>query len=200
MRKSLVLATLLVLCCSMTAFAGVPDPSRSGFECTGQGASCQYRFRADGGFDCLSVLITLRDAFDEVVSGEDVTVTLTPNAGTLSFSNCCSNTIAGTTAIDGTLLIAEWCCLGGRGTLDVCITAVTSGNIAIGCCNIDFTSTNMSGDAGGLTDVVDLGLWAGGLDPYGIRSDYNCDATVDVIDLGLWAGGLEFDCTDCTCP
>jgi hypothetical protein len=79
-------------------------------------------------------------------------------------------------------------------------SAETQGNIAIGCTEIDFTSTNMNGDCTGITDVVDLGLWAGGIDPYGVYSDYNCDGTVDVIDLGLWAGGLEFTCADCVCP
>ena len=200
MRKSLVLATLVVLCSSLTSFAGVPDPSRSGVEATGQGVGCQYRFRADGGLDGLDVLITLRDAFDDVVGNCSTSVTLTPNAGTLAYCNCCPSTVGGVTAVDGTLSIGTWRCIGGRGTLDICVTAHCQGNIAIGCTEINFTAPDLDGDCLD-TDVIDLGIWAGGISPYKQESDYNCDGTVSVIDLGIWAGGLGLSCTDCpSCP
>lgn len=201
MRKSLVLATLLVLCTSLSAFAGVPDPSRSGVELKGQQVSCQYRFRADGGLDCLSVCITLRDAFDDVVGNCSTSVTLTSNAGTVAFCNCCPNSEGGITAPDGTITLGPWCCIGGRGTLDVCVTAHCQGNIAIGCTEINFTAPDLNGDCLA-TNVIDLGIWAGGISPYKIESDYNCDGTVSVIDLGIWAGGLSVvGCGSCpTCP
>ncbi len=206
MRKSLVLATLLVLCCSMTALAGIPDPTRTGCELKGQSGGCvgiQYKFRPDGGLDCLSVCLTLRDAFDEPVS-ENVSVTLTPNAGTVQFCTCCpaQTRMEGVSAVDGTIVLAPFCCIAGFGTLDVCITAEDS-NVPLGCKEITFTSTDLNAGipACGVTDVIDLGLWAGAILPYDLRGDYNCDGTVDVVDLGLWAGGLEFDCSDCPhCP
>ena len=99
MRKSLVLATLLVLCTGMTASAGVPDPSRSGVETIGDAVGCQYRFRHDGGLDTLNVLITLRDAFDDVVGNCSTSVTLVANAGTLAYCNCCPDMVGGVTAV-----------------------------------------------------------------------------------------------------
>ena len=49
------------------------------------------------------------------------------------------------------------------------------------------------------TTVIDLGIWAQGIDPYAVTSDYNCDAAVTVIDLGIWAArGLFTGCVpDC---
>jgi len=199
MRKSLVLAILVVLCSSLTAFAGVPDPSRSGVEVKGNGVPCQFRFRADGGLDCLSVCITLRDAFDDIVPNCSTSVTLVNSGGALAFCNCCPNSQGGTTAVDGTLVLGPWCCIGGRGSLDVCVTAHCQGNIAIGCTAVDFTAPDLDGDCLD-TDVIDLGIWAGGISPYAQASDYNCDGTVSVIDLGIWAGGLGLSCANCTCP
>ena len=28
----------------------------------------------------------------------------------------------------------------------------------------------------------------------------NCDGTVDVVDLGLWAGGIHLECGQSACP
>jgi hypothetical protein len=127
-------------------------------------------------------------------------VTLKTKAGTLAFCNCCPNRKGGITAVDGTLTLGSWRCLGGRGLLDVCVTAHCQGNIAIGCTEIRFTSPDLDGNCVA-TDVVDLGIWAGGLGVYAIQSDYNCDNTVDVIDLGVWAGGLGTNCANCpSCP
>jgi hypothetical protein len=186
MRKSLVIATLLVLCTGLTAFAGVPDPSRSGCELKGYQAvpNCQFRFRHDAGLDTLSVAITLRDAFDDVVPNCSTSVTLVPNAGTVAYCNCCPDQIGGVTNAAGIITLGGWACIGGRGTLDVCVTAHCQGNIAIGCKEINFTGPDMDGDCLD-TDVIDLGLWAGGISPYGLASDYNCDGTVSVIDLGI---------------
>jgi hypothetical protein len=58
---------ILLLCLNATAFAGLPDPSRSGCGLKGQSAACQYRFRADGGLDRMTVCVTLRDPFDNPV-------------------------------------------------------------------------------------------------------------------------------------
>jgi hypothetical protein len=200
MRKSLVLATLAVLCCTMNdVLAGVPDPSRSGVAVTG-GLACQKRFRADGGLDQMNVLVTLRDAFDTAVGSCSTSVTLKTKVGTLAYCNCCPSKKGGITAPDGTLSIGPWRCIGGRGLLDVCVTAHCQGNIAIGCTQITFTSPDLDADCLD-TDVIDLGIWAGGLGTYKVASDYNCDNTVNVIDLGIWAGGLGKSCANCPqCP
>ena len=68
MRKSLVLATLVVLACTASAFAGVPDPTHSGCGLNAKPLPCQWRFRADGGIDRLTLKVTLRDAFDAPVA------------------------------------------------------------------------------------------------------------------------------------
>lgn len=200
MRNSLVLATLVVLCCSMTAGAAVPDPSRSGVGIPAGPVPCQFRFRADGGLDQLNVRVTLRDAFDTVVPNCSTSVTLKTKVGTLAYCNCCPSRKGGTTAIDGTLVLGPWRCIGGRGLLDVCVTAHCQGNIAIGCTEIKFTAPDLDADCLD-TDVIDLGIWAGGLGTYKRESDYNCDLTVNVIDLGVWAGGLGKTCAQCpACP
>jgi hypothetical protein len=47
------------------------------------------------------------------------------------------------------------------------------------------------------TDVLDLAIWAAGLPPtYRSASDYDCSGgSVDVVDLGVFAGGLVVGCT-----
>jgi opacity protein-like surface antigen len=68
MRKSLVLATLIVFACSAAAFAAVPDPTRSGCQDYGKSAACQYKFRSNGTLDKLTLKVTLRDTFDAPVA------------------------------------------------------------------------------------------------------------------------------------
>jgi hypothetical protein len=170
----------------------------------GQGTPCQFRFRADGGLDDLVVLVTLRDAFDNPIFDCLTTVTLAPNAETLALCGCCpmQQTIA--SAIDGTLT-ATWSALGGRGSLDVMVTALCGSHEPIGVRTVEFTSPDLDGscEPASSTGVIDLGLFAGGLppSPYQQSSDfYECDGIVNVIDLGIWAGGLYLGCDDAICP
>ena len=55
---------------------------------------------------------------------------------------------------------------------------------------------NGSCQAGSSTTIADLGVFAGGLppSPYRVESDFDCNGIVNVIDLGLWAGGLGIGC------
>jgi hypothetical protein len=195
MRKNLFLALTLVLCAGTTAHAGVPDPARSGVGLTGQVLPCQYRFRLDGSLDALGVRVTLRDAFDTPFPNCSTSVTLKTKAGTLALCGCCPNRQGGVTNSLGIVNFPGWRKLGGRGLLDVCVTAHCQGNIAIGCTEIRFTSTDLDADCID-TDVVDIALWAGCLppNPYCVPSDYNCDNTINTLDLALWAGGLGLSC------
>ena len=151
--------------------------------------------RADGGLDCMSVCVTLRDIFDVPVPNCTTSVTLN-DTGNGSLCSCCPNPLILATDANG-VAVFEFKKLGGRGTAEACITALCQGAIAIACQSFDYASTDMNGDCVG-TDVIDLGLWAGCLPPaaYCRESDYNCDLTVDVIDLGLFAGGLTVTCAD----
>jgi hypothetical protein len=200
MRKYLITVLALLMCTSAAVQAGIPDPTRSGCELKGQNVPCQYRFRHDGGIDRMTLCVTLRDIFDVPVAAESTTATLvdTDNG---SLCTCCPNPQSGFTDAGG-VVIFEFKKLGGRGSGEVRVTSRTTGNIAICQAPFDFTSTDLDGDCLD-TDVVDLGLFANCLPPgpYCRTSDYNCDATVDVIDLGLWAGGLGLDCSSgAPCP
>ena len=199
-RSILTTGLAFVLCASASVQAGVPDPSRSSLYFRGGSVPCQLRFRADGGLDCLTVFVVLRDAFEDPVGQCLTSATLTPNAGTLAFCSCCpvQQTRLTNSAGEVAFLFKN---LGGRGTLEVCVTALCQGKIAIGCVEFSFTSPDLDGDCLD-TDVVDLGLWASCLDPspYCVASDYTCDGTVDVLDLGIFAGGLVTDCSDASCP
>lgn len=200
MRKYIIPVLTLLLCLSTVSEAGIPDPTRSGSELKGQAVGCQYRFRHDGGLDCLSVCVTLRDIFDVPVPNCTTSVTLN-DTGNGSLCSCCPNPLILATDANG-VAVFEFKKLGGRGSAEACITALCQGAIAIACQSFDYTSTDMSGDCLA-TDVIDLGLWAGCLPPapYCRESDYNCDGTVDVIDLGLFAGGLTVTCADgAACP
>ena len=198
MRTFLPLALTALV--STSAFAGIPDPSQSSCHVKGQVAPCQFRFRADGGLDCLTMCITIRDAFSVPVSACTTHVTLTANAGTIAYCNCCPDRVTGYTDTSGSLFLGPFgCCIGGRGSLDLCVTAQYHGFIAIDCKTLFFTSPDLDADCLD-TDVIDLGIWAGGLSPYSMAADYNCDGTVNVLDLGIWAGGLGQDCGSCACP
>ena len=201
MRKSLVLATLFVVMCSAAAFAGVPDPSRSACSVSAPPTGCQYRFNASGGLDTLTLTVTLRDAFDAPVANCSTTVTL--DNASLVVCNCCPDQLTGSTNANGivTFNINQ---LGGRGSVDVNVTANCTGNIAICSNTINFTSPdlNASCEAGSSTNVIDLGVFAGCLppSPYCVESDYSCDGTVNVVDLGLFASGLNSGCGSGVCP
>lgn len=221
MRKSLVLAMLVVLCCSMTAMAAVPDPARSGCQIKGQELSCQFRFRADGGLDKLTVAITLRDAFDTPVPSCSVNagwsnLQIKPGEAGAAMCSCCPaatapNAVPNKGAVTNAAGVAQiiFAQIGGRGIVDICVTAHCVGNIEI-CCfsDIHFTSPDLNGScdlqppAAASTNVVDLGIWAGCLPPapYCESSDYNCDNTVNVVDLGVFAGGLVLGCNNALFP
>jgi hypothetical protein len=191
-------AALLVSATSTPA--GLPDPSRSAMGLFGQGTSCHYRFRMDGGLDQLTVCVTLRTQFDTPIPDCSTSVTLTPNAGTIAFGTCCPNPQAGVTDFDGTIQFV-FDQIGGRGSLDVCATEHCIAEIGVATETIDFTSPDLDA-SGGHNVVIDLGIWAGCYQPapYCPWSDYNCDGTVDVLDLGLWAGGIGLECGQTACP
>jgi hypothetical protein len=201
MRKSLVLATLLVLVCSAASFAGVPDPSRSGIATNSQPLACQWRFRADGGLDRLTLKVTLRDAFDAPVASCSTYCNL--GGASLVAAQCNGNRKGGLTNAGGVVNFV-YRCIGGRGTVQLRVTAVCSGNIGIGSQTITFTNPDLNAsnegpNSPGSTTVVDLGLWSGCLPPaaYCVASDFDCNGTVNVVDLGLWAGGLNKGCVSC---
>lgn len=206
MRKALIFATLLSLICSSVSLAGIPDPSRSGIGLNNPGAACQYRFRVDGGLDRLTAKITLRDAFDVPVGSCLVKGTLqSSGATTLAFCSCSPcNPQTGSTNASGVVNLV-FRKIGGRGNLTLTVTAQCTGNIGIGSSTFNFTSPDLNGSCQvsptSSTDVVDLGVFAGGLPPaYNVRSDYNCSGSpVDVVDLGVFAGGLGKGCV-AACP
>lgn len=202
MRKSLVLATLLVLVCSAASLAGVPDPSRSGIGTNTQPLACQWRFRADGGLDRLTLKVTLRDAFDAPVAACSTFCNL--GGASLAAGSCNGNRRAGITSAGGVVNFL-YRCIGGRGTVQLRVTAKqTAGSIGIGSKTITFTNPDLNAsnelpNSPGSTTVIDLGLWSGCLPPapYCVASDFDCNGTVNVVDLGLWAGGLGKGCVSC---
>jgi hypothetical protein len=190
----------LVLISSSSLLAGIPciPSDRWGVGVTGNGASCQYRFRADGSLDKLIVNITARDCFDLPVAQCSTSATITATPGTRALCTCAPNPQWVVTDDLGVGKF-EFGHIGGRGTAAVCITAHCVGHIAIGCDEFDFTSSDLAATCetnASATNVVDLGIWAGCLPPfpYCQASDYNCDGTVNVVDLALWAGGLGIFC------
>ncbi|MEZ5066869.1 MAG: hypothetical protein R3B81_19315 [bacterium] len=210
MRKSLVLATLLVLAVGADALAGVPSPANSSVRLGGQPLACQYRFRADGGLDKMTVFVTLRDAFDVPVANCATSVAATNQ--TLTLGNCCpaqmtTNILTGNgnTNANG---VAHFVVnqLSGRGSADLEVTASCVGNILISTTNFSYTSPdqNASNEAepASSTNIVDLGAFAACLPPapYCVTSDFNCDGTVNVIDFGFIGGGLSHGCGAGTCP
>ena len=203
MRKSLVLATLLVLCCSAASLAGVPDPARSGCELKGLVVPCQYRFRCDGGLDCMTLCVTLRDAFDAPVDSCSTSAAIVTSDAICS---PCGLTKGGTTDAAGVILF-EWCRIGGRGSAEIRVTAHCVGEIEI-CTNaFDYTSPDLDASCDPCpgppftANILDLGLWSGCLPPgpYCQASDYNCDGTVNILDLGVFAGGLTVCCDAADC-
>ena len=177
---------------------GLPDPSRSTAEISGQTQSCQFRFRADGGLDVLAVHVTLRDSFDQPIDACETSVTLHPNAGSL-FCSCNTAAQVGVTAPDGTLHF-EFAALGGHGNLSADVTSHCCGDISVASLPVAYTSPDLDGSCESApvsaTNVLDLGLWASGFPPssYQQRSDYDCSLTVDILDLGVWASGMTVGC------
>ena len=198
MRKSLVLATLVVLALSATsALAGVPDPTRSGCAVTGNPLPCQFRFRADGNLDKLTLKCTVRDAFDAPVANCSTYCNL--GGATLIAAQCGGNRKGGLTSAAGVVNFI-YRCIGGRGQVNLLVTAVCSGNVGICSRTISFTNPDLDAsnqNSGSSVNVTDLGIWAGGLSSYAQASDFDCSGAVNVTDLGIWAGGLNKNCSMC---
>lgn len=206
MRKSLVLATLVVLACTAsTAFAGIPDPTRSGCSLNAQPLACQWRFRADGLLDRLTLKLTLRDVFDAPVANCSTQVTLAAFTNPSASTGQCPGGVAGNTKKSVTngsgVVNFVFRCIGGRGGVELRVTSKCGTSIPI--CNpaIVYTNPDLNGsnEPGVSTTVIDLGLWAGCLppSPYCVTSDFNCSGSVNVVDLGIWAGGLGKGCSLC---
>ena len=200
MRKSLVLATLVVLVCSAAAFAGVPDPTRSGCALNAQPLACQWRFRNDGNLDKLTLKVTLRDSFDAPVAGCSTACNL---GGASLIAKSCGGDRKVVTTTAGGVANFVYRCIGGRGTVQLRVTSLC-GTGVIGICTktITFNNPDLSGSRdtdNGACNVIDLGIWSGGLPPapYALASDFDCNGAVNVIDLGIFAGGLTVNCTAC---
>jgi hypothetical protein len=160
-------------------------------EVSGQGTSCQFRFRADGGLDVVTVTGTVR-WFVFPVENCSATISLVSDAGTLDLSSCDGLTRTGVTDANG-IFQASFSRISGRGTADVVLFAGCCGYYEVARTTITFTSPDL--DANGTVNAVDLGLWANGLPPgYSQASDYDCNGAVNVVDLGVWVGGIDRVC------
>jgi hypothetical protein len=212
MRKSLVLAALLVFALGTGAFAGIPDPAYSGVGNNAGSTTCHHKLTNDdtpgSPGDTLIVYVTVRDAFSLPVSGCTTTAHIAyddtiPGFGPTGFaySDCCGEVAMDTTDAAGRVeLYFEH--IQGRGHVKYTVTARCQGIWGLGGNDqIQYTTPNLRGELNGITDVFDLGVWAGGLPPnYDIYADYTCDGTVDVFDLGYWASGLVWNCATVACP
>lgn len=191
------------------ADAGVPHPAFSGCALAGQVAPCQFRFRADGALDVVSLKVTVRDCFDTPCAACTTTATLHVVGGApeelcyvaeQGASLCACGPfdpieVTGRTGANGVVnLVFDR--LGGRGSAVVCATTRCVGNIEICCKEFLYTSADLVADCNSGANVIDLGVWAACLPPAAPcrTSDFNCDCAVNVIDLGLWAGGLGEGC------
>ena len=199
MRKSLVLATILVLACAAVSVAGVPDPTRSGVALQSPPAGCQWRFNAGAGLDHMTLSVTLRDSFDVPVVACSTSATL--GSPSLIVQQCGGlRTTASTDSAGVALFVYQ--CVGGRGDASIFVTAHCSGDIGINPAGETFTFTspdlNGSGEATNSTTIADLSLWAVGLSSPNLPSDMNCRGGVATIaDLSLWATGLGKGCNNC---
>lgn len=200
---------LLVLASSDPVAAGLPHtaPDDVGrmYYCSigvsGQSLGpCHFVFRADGGYDVMGVALTLTNDFHTPVPycSTSVTLALVDEPG----SNLCE---CGEPLHKWVVTDAnghadlEWSRLGGHGTLVMNITAYPYGPRAFASEEIQFTSTDLDGSCEPApavsTTVIDLGIWAYGLQVPAFRSDYDCSGGLnDVIDLGVWASGLGIGC------
>jgi hypothetical protein len=195
MRPVLVLAVLTFALDSPHAVrAGLPDPARSRVGVSGNAFPCHFRFDPGGGWDVLTVSVSLRDVFDTPVPDCSTSCTLVPDA--LAFCSCCPVTQIGVTDTEGVVQFT-WDQIGGRGEIDIVPEALSCIKLTIAGPTITFTSADLEGGCQNEplgVGVIDMGIWVGGLQVYREASDYDCDGTVDVIDFALWAGGLGSGC------
>jgi hypothetical protein len=198
-------ALALVLAAPASAGLRSPDdvpcnlPERSSYAYSEPSASCQYRFSASGALDEMTVLVTLRDCFDVPVEACSLNVTLTPNSGTLAFCSC-EGTVFGALTDAAGVAQFSFSKIGGRGSLDLAVTARCVGNIGLDVETIEFTTPDLNASCeqspASSTSIPDLGIWAAGLSVYQQASDYDCDGSVGIVDLGIWASGLATGCGD----
>lgn len=188
------------------ADAGVPGPARTaGIPCdladrstyvlAPSPLSCQYRFRADGGWDTVRLILTLRDCFEAPVGNCSVKATLAPQPGTPALCACEPLDQVAETDATG---FAEFSFrrIGGRGPAEVRLTVLCAGSIGFLPRAFEFTSPDLNGscESAASTNVADLAIFAAGLSTYRKASDFNCNGTVNITDLGLWAAGLGRGC------
>jgi hypothetical protein len=208
-------ATVALLFSAAPVLAGVRSPEgcfpneipcgpRSTFLVSGYSnmAPCQFRFRADGGIDALTLTITLRDGFDLPVPACSISVTIEEGPNTLALCSCCPLTQGGVSGPDGEQQFV-FDSLGGRGELVLVVWSHCHGDLFLWDEEIPFTSPdlNASCEPENSTTVLDLALWAGCFPPSPScqTSDMNCSGATDIIDLGIFAGGLGVGCGDAPC-
>lgn len=217
-RLAPALAVSLLALASDPGVAGVPAP-RGGSECSypcgippvpgcrtvvtvsPPETGCQYRFNQMGNFDVLTLNVTVRDAFEAPLPGTEVRIELVPDDGATLLCACSSLEQIEVADAAGSARF-EFARLGGRGQIrvEVSLREQPTDSWFLFCDSIRpmFTSPDLNAScdpgAAAVANVVDLGIWAGGLPPvYLLSSDYNCDGTVNVVDLGLWASGTVPD-------
>lgn len=207
MKRWIMMVAFLAASGGPNAFAGVPDLSHSGCAVTGQTLSCGFRFGyGQAGtprrpLDILTLKLTVRDQYEAPLGNCLTSCTLT-NASVVAKS-CSGDRRTGVTNANGVLWFV-YPCIGGRGTVDLRVTASTPwwGDLPVCSKTIRFMSTDLDGSRdtdGGATSILDLGIFATHLPPgpYGVTSDFNCDGQINVVDLGIFAGGIGRTCADC---
>jgi len=197
MRKSLVLATLVVFACSAAAFAGVPDPTKSGCQLVGNPLPCQFRFRSDGGLDKLTLKVTLRDNFDAPVANCS-TYCRAENFAPIASSQECGGNLKGGLTDAGGVVNFIFSRVGGYGTFDLKVTSKCP--TAIGICEslgITYTGPNMDGSVNGNCNIIDVSSFALCYPPSGtycLRSDFDCNGAINIIDWSQFTTGLPLVC------
>lgn len=161
---------------------------------------CHFVFRADGGYDVMAVELTLTDDFHAPVADCSTSVTLALVEDPGSNLCECGESLQKWVVTDANgRADLEWSRLGGHGTLALSITAYPYGAWGFASEEIDFTSPDLDGSCEPApavsTTVIDLGIWAAGLQVPAPRSDYDCSGGLNsVIDLAVWASGLGIGC------
>lgn len=211
MRRLLAIL-VLVLASSNPVAAGVPPPEPDDvgrmYYCSvsisGQSLGpCHFVFRADGGYDVMAVALTLTNDFNDPVANCSTSVTLAlvddPSSSLDGVCECGEPLHRWVVTDANGCANLEWSRLGGHGTLEMNITAYPYGPWAFAPEEIEFTSPDLDASCEAApavsTTVIDLGIWASGLQVPASRSDYDCSGGLNtVIDLGVWASALGAGC------
>lgn len=209
--RGTVAILLLVLASTGPVAAGLPPPEPDDvgrmYYCavgiSGQDLGpCHFVFRADGGYDVMTVALTLTNDFHDPVANCSTSVTLDlvddPDSNVDGVCGCGEPLQQWVVTDANGCAELQWSRLGGHGTLEVSITALVYGPWGFAPEQIQFTSPDLDASCEAApavsTTVIDLGIWAHGLQVPAARSDYDCSGTVNVIDLGVWASGLGAGC------